>query len=89
MRMADSPLVFWDYCLERRTQIYNMTAWDHFKICGSNPHTMTMGEEGDISNLCQYDWYQWCYYQEHTARLPYNQEVLGWVLVVLLSGTYS
>ena len=38
------------------------------------------GEEGDISNLCQYGWYDWCYYHEHTARFPFNQEVLGGVL---------
>ena len=84
MRVADSPLVFWDYCLECRTQIYNMTAQDHFKICGSNPHTMTTGEEGDISNLCQYGLYQWWYYQEHIARFPYNQEMLhgDWALLM-------
>jgi hypothetical protein len=37
-------------------------------------------EEGDISNLCQYDWYDWCYYREHTAKFPFNREVLGRVL---------
>ena len=44
------------------------------------PHTATTGEEGDISNLCQYKWYDWCYYREHTAKFPHNQEVLGYVL---------
>ena len=57
-----------------------MTARDHFKIHGSNPHTLTTGEEGDILNLCQYAWYDCCYYQEHTVHFPYNQEVLGRVL---------
>ena len=78
--MANSPLAFWDYCIERHARIYNMTARDHFKICGSNPHTLTTGEEQDISSLCQYAWYDWCYYQEHTACFPYNQEVLGRML---------
>ena len=57
-----------------------MTARDNFKIHGSNPHTLTTGEEGDISSLSQYAWYHWCYYLEHTACFPYNQEVLGRVL---------
>ena len=48
MQVANSPLAFWDYCIERCTRIYNMTARDHFKIRGSNPHTLTTGEEGDI-----------------------------------------
>ena len=77
MQVANSPLAFWDYCIEKHAQIYNMTAKDHFKICGSNPHTFTTGEEGEILSLCQYTWYDWCYYQEHTAHFPYNQEVLG------------
>ena len=57
-----------------------MTARDDFKICGSNPHTLTTGEEGDILSLCQYAWYDWCCYWEHTACFPYNQEALGRVL---------
>ena len=43
----DSPLPFWDYCLERRVQIYNVMAWDHIKIRGTMPHTATTGEEED------------------------------------------
>jgi hypothetical protein len=39
-----------------------------------------MGEEGNISNLCQYEWYEWCYYQEQKEGSPYNREVLGRVL---------
>ena len=54
MKEAHCPLSFWDYCLERRVQIYNLTSCDHLKICGSNPHTETFGEKGDISNLCQF-----------------------------------
>ena len=80
MREADSPLPFWDYCLERRVQIYNLWARDHIKIRGMMPHTATTGEKGDISNLCQYKWYDWCFYREHTVKFPHNQEVLGHVL---------
>jgi hypothetical protein len=35
------------------------------------------GEEGNISNLCQFEWYEWCYYWEHKEGFPYNWEVLG------------
>ena len=80
MREANSPLCFWDYCIEQRARIYNLTARDNLKIRGTNPHTATLSEEGDISNLCQYKWYDWCYFREHTAKFPHNQEVLGCVL---------
>ena len=80
MREEDSPLAFWDYCVERRARINNLTAKSRFNLQGTTAHTLTTGEEGDISSLCQYKWYEWCYYREHTAKFPYNREVLGRVL---------
>ena len=40
----------------------------------------TSGEQGDISSLCQFRWYNWCYFRDHKAPFPHNQEVLGHVL---------
>ena len=67
---SQSPLPFWDYCLERRVHVYNLTAWDYITIRGTNPYTLTLGEEGDISSLGQFAWYEWCYFREHTAQFP-------------------
>ena len=47
IKSTNSPLSFWDYCLKRRVCIYNLMAHDHIKVCGSNPHTITAGEEGN------------------------------------------
>ena len=59
MRESYSPLCLWDYCVERRARINNLTAKNAFKLHGSTPHTVTTGDKGDISNLCQYGWYEW------------------------------
>jgi hypothetical protein len=80
MKSSNSPIAFWDYCIERRARINNLTARSLFQLHGTNAHTALTNEEGDISNLCQYDWYGWCYYREHTAKFPFNREVLGRVL---------
>ena len=80
MKDADSPLVLWDYCAERRAQINNMTAKNLFQLHRTTPYTSLTSEEGDISNLCQFGWYQWCYYCKHGASFPFNKEVLGRVL---------
>ena len=80
MKESNSPMVLWDYCIERRARIHNLTAKSRFNLHGTNPHTLTLGEEGDISNLCQFAWYEWCYYREQTAAFPNNKEVLGRVL---------
>ena len=40
---------------------------------------MITGEEGDISNLYQFGWFDWCYYRDSSA-FPYQEEKLGRVL---------
>ena len=77
MRAMHSPLVLWDYCVERRALILNATAKNLYQLQGSNAHTVTFGEEMDISNICQFGWYEWVYYREVSAKYPYQQECLG------------
>ena len=80
LKESGSPLPFWDYCVERRVRIHNLTARDTFQLKGQHPHSVTMMEEGDISNSAIFGWYEWCYFREHTAAFPFPQEVLGRVL---------
>ena len=86
MHKSNSPLWFWDYCVERRATINNLTAKNAFRLHGSTRHTLTTGDEGDISNLCQYAWYEWCYFRDKTAAFPNNKEVLGRVLGLARGG---
>ena len=49
---------------------------------GSNPYTVTFCEQADISDLCLYDWYDWCYFREESGiQFPFQKEILGRVLV--------
>ncbi len=80
MKESDCPLAFWDYCVERRARINNMTAKNLFQLHGLTPHTATLYEDSDISNLCRYSWFEWCYYREKSNQFPLQQEVLGRVL---------
>ena len=77
MTDSDFPLVFWDYCAERRARINNLTARKLFQLEGRNAHFFITGEDGDISKLYQFSWYKWCYYREYTAGFPLQRENLG------------
>ena len=80
LRDSGAPLVLWDYCAERRAAIFTLTARDLFQLQGTNPYTATLGEEGDISNLCQFDWYEWVYYYDDskkTSAFPLPKAQLG------------
>ena len=35
------------------------------------------GEEGDISNLCRFDWYEWVYFWDGSAKYPLPKLYLG------------
>ena len=59
MTSSDSPLVLWCYCIERRAMIENACAKDNFLLKGNSPHSMMTGEVTDISNLCNFKWYEW------------------------------
>ena len=77
LRETHAPLRLWDYCAERRASIYNLTAKPLFQLQGQNPHLATFGEMGDISNLCQFGWYEWVYFRQGSALFPHNKEHLG------------
>ena len=77
MRSSKCPLVFWDYCLERRARINNLTAKDSFQLHGQTPHEDIHGSKGDISNICHFDFYEWCYSFEDKASFPVDKQYLG------------
>jgi hypothetical protein len=54
MQATGSPLVLWDFCMERRALIFQITAKKLFQLNGTNPYTMTFGTDADILNLCQF-----------------------------------
>ena len=67
--------------MERRARTNNLTAKTNiFQLHGSNAHAYTIGEEGDISNICQFQFYEWCYYYDSTDGFPHHRLVLGKVM---------
>ena len=52
MRESNSPLCFWDYCVERRARINNLTAKNAFRLRGSTPHTLTTLVMKATSQIC-------------------------------------
>ena len=81
MKSSEWPLAFWDYYVERRARINNLTAARNlFQLQDQTPSQTIHGVEGNISNLCQFDWYQWVYFCDQTENFSLNKEVFGKVL---------
>ena len=45
MKDSNSPLSFWDYCVERRARINNATARDRLNLGATDAHTQFTGEK--------------------------------------------
>jgi hypothetical protein len=78
MKESDCPIALWDYCAEHRVRIHNLTtAKNSLQLDGQTPSFFNHWYEGDISNLCQFKWYEWVYYREGSTNFPLPREVLG------------
>ena len=71
-----------DYCVEQRALIHNLVPRYLFQTSECTPYEFQFGTQGDISNLCSFSWYEWCYYREEGGNtiFPNMKEVLGGVL---------
>ena len=70
-------LVLWDYFAERRSLITNMTEKYLIQLQGQTPYFATFGEEGDISNKCQFGSFEWVYFRETTGKFSFPSYVRG------------
>ena len=74
-------MVLWDFCAQRRALIHNLAPRNLFQTGKQSLYQYQFGVRGNISNLCSFDWYDWCYYREEGKNLfPMQKELLGRVL---------
>ena len=77
MLRTPAPHRLWDYCAELQASIRSNTAHDLFTLGGQVPETLMTGSTADISELCEFRWYQWVYFRDSVAKFPEEEEVLG------------
>ena len=77
MKESDCPIRLWDYCVERRAAVHNVTSRSTLNFQGLTPHAALTEEQSDISNLCQFDWYEWVCYRDSSKNFPEHKERLG------------
>ena len=73
--------MLWEYCAKRRTMIHSRTPRDIFQLNGNKPLVLNFGVQYDISNICQFQWHEWCYLREGgKAQFQFQKERIGRVL---------
>ncbi len=71
------PKVLWDHCAEMEGLIRSHTALNIFSLDGEVPETYVTGQTADISEIAEFEWYQWIYFRDTAMQLPESKEVLG------------
>jgi hypothetical protein len=89
LKDSNCPMNLWDYCAQYRAQILSATARpNNYALDGQVPYTKMTGQPLDISNICEFKWYEWIYFRDHTSTFPHASEQLGRCLgPALNSGT--
>ena len=57
-----------------------MTAKKLFQLHVSNANTQLTEDESEISNICQFNCYDWCYFSDINQAFTWNGLMLGRVL---------
>ena len=55
----------------------NLTVNNIFQLQGQNPYEANLVEMGDISNLCQFGWYEWVYFRQKNDAFHFQKEEVG------------
>ncbi len=86
MVRAGAPKPLWADCIEYEAYIQSNTAWDIYKLGGETPETVMSGETADISQFCDYSFYEWIMFRDEGKLVAYPDQnpVLGRFLGVAI-----
>lgn len=78
MLMASrAPKKLWDHAIELHCLLMSHTSNDIFILNGEVPETFMTGETADISQISEYEFYQWVMFRDTTAPFPEDDKILG------------
>jgi hypothetical protein len=72
MIRTGAPKCLWDHCIESEGLICSYTTNDIYATGGKVPETIMKGGTADISQICEFAWYDWVMFRDtvNTIALP-------------------
>ncbi len=77
MVRAGTPKPFWADAIKLKAYISSNTAHDIFILQGEVPEMVMLGEMSDISQFCEFAFYDWIMFRDQPVAFPDNNPVLG------------
>ncbi len=69
MLQTGAPHVLWDYCMELMASIRSHMTLNILELEGDTPEALLTGDTPDISNLCEFQWYELVWYIDPLDKL--------------------
>ena len=80
MLKSRSPKSLWDHCIELEALIRSHTALDIYGLEGQVPETVMSGQTGDISSMCEFEWFEWVMFFQPKEIYPDDTMFIGrWI----------
>ena len=67
----------WDHCIELKSFIHSYTAHSNYELDGELPENHMNVQTVDISNICEYSWYEWVMFCYQSITYQYLLVILG------------
>ena len=77
MIRTGSPKRLRDHCIVLQAYIRSCTTNGIYMTAGQVPETLMTGNTADISQICQFGWYDWVMYYDNIPSFPDNKALLG------------
>ena len=66
-----------DHCLELESRISSATTLTRFDLDHHNPESKMHGMSADISDICEFEFYEWVMFNDSQATFPETKFHLG------------
>jgi hypothetical protein len=88
MLMASrAPKKLWDHVIELHCLLMSHISNETLILNGEVPETFMTDETADISQISEFEFYQWVMFRDSTAPFPEDDKILGrgWVRLLILA----
>ena len=74
------PEKLWDHCLELESRISSVTKLPRFDLDHQTPEAKMHGMSADISDICEFEFYEWDMFNDSQATFPDTKFHVGrWI----------
>ena len=77
MLKSGFPKSLWDHCIKLEALIRSHTDLYIYGIDGQVPETFIYGQTGDMSSLCEFEWFEWVMFFQPKETYPDDKMFIG------------